>query len=197
MNTTSKRWAARIGVVAVMGLAAVAHIGGTASGGGWSAKAVLPDDYGFNVCTVKFYGGEAGSEVKVELAGVTAGLNAFHGLHLHANPDTLQCDPATGFANVGGHWNPTMAASHGQHAGDLPSVLVQADGTGTAKSVTGRFEPSAIGGRAVILHLGADNFANVPSRYVSGQPPVAGPDGATMGTGDAGGRIACGVIVLD
>ncbi len=49
----------------------------------------------------------------------------------------------------------------------------------------------------MILHAGPDNFGNIPSRYVSGQPPVAGADAATKGTGDAGGRIACGIVELD
>jgi Cu-Zn family superoxide dismutase len=76
-------------------------------------------------------------------------------------------------------------------------VLIQADGSGRAHSVTGRFRPGALEGRAVILHAGPDNLANVPVRYVTGTPPVAGPDAATKATGDSGGRIACGVIVVD
>ena len=63
--------------------------------------------------------------------------------------------------------------------------------------MTGRIDPTTLAGRAVILHGGADNLANVPDRYVSGAPAVAGPDAATLGTGDAGGRIACGVITLE
>ena len=91
--------------------------------------------------------------------------------------------------NVGGHWNPTGAV-HGGHSGDLPSIQVLADGTGEARSVTGRFDPSEIDGRAVILHAGPDNFANIPSRY-----GVA--DDVTNRTGDAGDRIACGIVDLD
>ena len=89
------------------------------------------------------------------------------------------------------------AATHGHHHGDLPSVLVQADGSGNARSVTGRFRPADIAGRAVILHAGPDNLANIPDRYSTGIPPVAGPDSATKGTGDSGGRIACGIVVVD
>ena len=47
---------------------------------------------------------------------------------------------------------------------------------------------------AIIIHEGADNFANIPpERYqqVNGTP---GPDEMTMATGDAGKRVACGVI---
>jgi Cu-Zn family superoxide dismutase len=196
MNTTTKRWAARLSVVAVIGVAALGHLSGSASGDGWSAKAVLRDASGAKVGTVRFDGDAEGTTVKVDLRGV-APVDTFHGLHLHANDPVAACDAASGFANVGGHWNPTGGV-HGQHAGDLPSVLNQADGTGHARSVTGRFEPSAIEDRAVILHLGADNFANVPAaRYQSNQSTTPGPDSVTLGNGDAGGRIACGVIVLE
>ena len=47
---------------------------------------------------------------------------------------------------------------------------------------------------AIIIHENADNFANIPpERYnqVNGTP---GPDETTMATGDAGKRVACGVI---
>ena len=47
---------------------------------------------------------------------------------------------------------------------------------------------------AIIIHEKADNFANIPpERYqqVNGTP---GPDETTMATGDAGKRVACGVI---
>ena len=47
---------------------------------------------------------------------------------------------------------------------------------------------------AIIIHQNADNFANIPpERYqqVDGTP---GPDQTTMATGDAGARVACGVI---
>ena len=49
-------------------------------------------------------------------------------------------------------------------------------------------------GTAIVIHAGADNFGNIPpDRYtqVNGSP---GPDEMTMCTGDAGKRVACGVI---
>jgi Cu-Zn family superoxide dismutase len=180
----------------MIGVATVAHLSGPAAGGGWAAKAVLRDANGAKVGTVRFDGDEEGTTVKVDLHGI-APTDAFHGLHLHHNETGVPCDAASGFMNVGPHWNPTGGV-HGQHAGDLPSVLVQSDGTAHARSVTGRFEPSAIAGRAVIVHLGADNFANVPAaRYQSNQSTTPGADSMTLGAGDAGGRIACGVIALD
>ena len=43
-------------------------------------------------------------------------------------------------------------------------------------------------GSALIVHALPDNYANIPSRY------AAAPDAMTLSTGDAGGRLACGVI---
>ena len=47
---------------------------------------------------------------------------------------------------------------------------------------------------AIIIHEKSDNFANIPpERYqqTNGTPP---PDETTLATGDAGRRVACGVI---
>ena len=102
------------------------------------------------------------------------------------------------FGSAGGHWNPT-AVGHGSHTGDMPSLLIRANGKAHAEFETDRFAVSELldaDGSAVILHAGRDNFANIPSVYSSGEPPVTGPNAATLGTGDAGGRYACGVVQL-
>ena len=196
-----RAWArgAAAAAVAAGGLVMALVSADPAAGHGWAARAVLRDAAGNKVGTVKFEGDEQGTNVKVTLRGITTGTNAFHGIHLHANDPVAPCDPLAPqgpFTNVGGHWNMTGGV-HGTHTGDLPSVLVQADGTATARSVSGRIDPSLIAGRAVILHVGPDNFANIPTRYGIGTPPVPGPDTATYATGDAGGRLACGVVTLD
>lgn len=180
-----------LGVAVLAGGLAVATSSGSASGDGWEGTAVLRDVSGNKVGKVKFEGDEHGTVVKAALNGVTAGLDGYHGFHLHANDTRAQCDPAAAagpFTNVGGHWNPT-AKDHGSHAGDLPSIQILQDGSGSARSVTGRFSPADIAGRAVILHALPDNFGNIPSRYGSA-------DAATKATGDAGGRIACGIVEL-
>lgn len=189
-----------LGAVALAGVLTVASSGGSASGGGWEGTAVLRDVSGNKVGKVKFDGDEHGTVVKVTVNGVTVGLDGYHGFHLHANDSAGQCDPAAAagpFTNVGGHWNPT-STDHGSHAGDLPSIQVLLNGSGSARSVTGRFSPADIAGRAVILHAGPDNFGNIPTRYVAPLSPLGGgADIDTNKTGDAGGRIACGIVELD
>jgi len=137
---------------------------------------------------------------KLFLTGRLSGLAAgFHGFHIHA---VGICDPRavdpTGavvpFFTAGGHLNPG-GVGHGQHAGDLPSLKVSADGRATAVTETDTVTLAQIfdaDGAAIIIHAGADNFANIPARYTSGGVP--GPDAATLATGDAGSRFACGVI---
>jgi Cu-Zn family superoxide dismutase len=48
-------------------------------------------------------------------------------------------------------------------------------------------------GTAIIIHEKSDNFANIPPRYTQADG-TTGPDKDTLATGDAGARLACGVI---
>jgi superoxide dismutase, Cu-Zn family len=109
----------------------------------------------------------------------------FHGFHIHT---TGRCDAPT-FTSAGGHLNPSGEV-HGDHAGDLPSLLVNEDGTAFLATATDRFTIADLrdaDGSAVMVHSGRDNFANIPARY-------GGPDQETLNTGDSGSRIACGVV---
>ena len=109
----------------------------------------------------------------------------FHGFHIHT---TGRCD-APLFTTAGGHFNPT-GATHGSHAGDLPSLLVTGDGEAFLATATDRFSIADLrdaDGSAVMVHSGPDNFANIPARY-------GGPDQETLNTGDSGSRLACGVV---
>jgi len=111
----------------------------------------------------------------------------FHGFHIHT---VGVCDPATAFESAGGHLN-AGGQQHDDHAGDLPSLYVNADGTGMLSILTDRFTVAALiagDGSALIVHADADNFAHIPPRY------APAPDAMTLATGDSGGRIACGVI---
>ncbi len=120
--------------------------------------------------------GSGGVDVSARVWHLSPG---FHGFHIHA---TGRCDPP-GFTSAGGHLNPT-GASHGAHAGDLPSLLVNADGTGKLATATDRFTIADLrdaDGSAVMVHSGPDNFANIPPRYGT-------PDQETLNTGDSGRR---------
>jgi Cu-Zn family superoxide dismutase len=147
------------------------------------------------------FSGQGSHVTRVEVlvrAAAAPGLGDFHGFHIHT---VGACDPlpsgspAVPFGSAGGHWNPT-GVTHGSHAGDMPSLLLQADGKSRAEFDTDRFPVSDLlegDGSAVVLHAGRDNFANIPATaYSSFEGPV--PNTATKNTGDAGGRYACGVV---
>ncbi len=132
----------------------------------------------------KFEDEDDGVHVKVVVDAPLTTLSAgFHGFHVHA---VGECNAP--FTSAGGHFNPA-GQSHPNHAADMPVLLVNADGTAEARFVTDRFTVSQIAGRAVIIHAKPDNYANIPTdRY---DPD---PDATTLATGDAGPRVACGVI---
>jgi Cu-Zn family superoxide dismutase len=129
---------------------------------------------------------------KVIVRGATQGLSpSFHGFHVHG---VGECVPP--FTSAGGHYNPA-GVGHGSHAGDMPSLLVLDDGTAQAQFATDKFTIDELfdaDGSAIIVHAAPDNFANIPTRYQSTTEGVFGPDSVTLATGDAGARIACGVV---
>ena len=124
-------------------------------------------------------------------ASIYTATPGYHGFHVHG---VGQCTAT--FTSAGGHYNPA-GATHGAHAGDLPVLLVQADGTAKTIFETDRFTVDELldaDGAAFILHAAADNYANISTRYFSNTDMVAGADTATLATGDAGSRLGCGVI---
>lgn len=135
-----------------------------------------------------------GVRVTARLHGLSPG---FHGFHVHS---TGVCDPqAVGgpFTSAGGHYPGSTGEAHAAHAGDLPAVLANADGSAYASFVTDRFSVAELvggDGSAVMVHAGADNFANIPDRYTSSLSGETGPDGETLKAGDSGDRFACGVV---
>jgi superoxide dismutase, Cu-Zn family len=152
------------------------------------ARVLLRDQAGQPVGVVKLSQKRSNVEVRVEVDDVPAG---FHGFHVHA---VGECVPP--FTSAGGHYNPT-GVGHGDHAGDMPSFLVNDDGSAEMRFETDRFTVRELfdaDGSAVIVHAARDNFANIPDRYHSHTEDVFGPDSATLATGDAGARLACGVV---
>lgn len=129
---------------------------------------------------------QQGGSVRIaaEVNGLPPG---FHGFHVHA---VGICDAATQFMSAGGHVNPG-GVTHSDHAGDLPSLYVNADGTGSMSFTTDRFSVASLfdgDGSALMIHADKDNFGHIPARY------GVAPDETTLNTGDAGARIACGMI---
>jgi Cu-Zn family superoxide dismutase len=163
-----------------------------------AAKASIRDVNGNTVGTLTILSKRSSVVVTASVSRQTAG---FHGFHIHT---TGICDPTTTdasgnpspFLTAGAHFNPG-AATHGSHAGDLPALLVVTAGSAQAVVETDRFTVADLldaDGSAVIVHALPDNLANIPTRYVSSTTGLPGPDTATLGTGDSGGRVACGVI---
>ena len=125
--------------------------------------------------TVTFTAGKSGVHVVADLTGLTPGE---HGFHIHEKGD---CSAPDG-TSAGGHFNPA-GHPHGapgaeHHAGDLGNITAGADGKAhleadfPSMSMAGA---DSIVGRAVIVHAGVDDLKTQP-------------------TGNAGGRLACGVI---
>ena len=121
-----------------------------------------------------------GLTVSIQVANIPPGK---HGLHIH------QYGLCEDHGNaVGGHFNPD-GVPHGllltdgfahAHAGDLGDIEIGPDGTGSLSLVLPGLTVSGgkygVAGRAIILHEKVDDF---------GQP-----------TGNAGGRIGCGSILI-
>lgn len=170
--------------------------GAETSAGDALATADLMDPDGGSMGTVTMTQTDGGTEFQISAENMEPGM---YGFHVHgtgecepdsANPD----DPEdTGdFMSAGGHIAGEDDAEHPDHAGDLPTLLVNDDGTGTMTVVTDRLAETELlddDGAAIMVHSEPDNFANVPERYAED-----GPDEDTVSTGDAGDRLACGVV---
>lgn len=171
----------------------------------YSMSAALRDPAGAYTGFVSFTGAGSSTVVTVVLfrsPHVTPGI--FHGLHVHANDDPANgsgCKaddaqpPSTWFVAVDGHLA-EAGQHHGAHAGDLPSPIVTTAGRAVLNFTTDRIDRDHLRGRAVVLHAGPDNFGNVPTgpgadQYIANSPSAVEK---THKAGNAGDRVACGVI---
>jgi Cu-Zn family superoxide dismutase len=140
---------------------------------------------------------ESGGKIVVE-GRLTDLPPGFHGFHVHA---VGKCEPGpsgpgsgvagtSAFTSAGGHMTVGTQA-HPAHAGDQPVLLVLTDRTSEIRFTTDRYTLADLlnsEGRAVIVHANPDNYGNIPTRY------ARTVDTMTQATGDAGDRIACGVV---
>jgi len=118
--------------------------------------------------------------ISLEISGLPAGK--WVGLHVH---ETGKCDHTDGHQSASGHFNPTskdhgFRMANGPHAGDFPNQYVSGDGIlraelfNAALSLDEKAETGIVG-RALIVHANPDDYESQPS-------------------GNAGDRLACGVI---
>jgi len=120
--------------------------------------------------------------LKPNLAGLSPGA---HGFHIHENPS---CAPGekegkmvAGLA-AGGHYDPAKTGSHQGpygygHLGDLPVLVVDADGRASLPVLAPRLTLDEVRNRSLMIHAGGDNYADQPKKL-----------------GGGGSRAACGVI---
>lgn len=119
--------------------------------------------------TVKFFPRYDGLILEAEVFGLPRTLPGFFGFHIHQGDN---CRGA-GFPNTGSHYDPGKNP-HPSHAGDLPPLLGN-HGMAYMQVFTDRLRVEEIIGRTVIIHSGPDDFSTQPA-------------------GNAGEKIACGVI---
>lgn len=123
------------------------------------------------------------TSVNVRITGLTPGL---HGFHLHEFGDTTN-----GCISTGPHFNPN-GLTHGapgdevRHAGDLGNIVANAEGIAETTIVDSQIPlsgPNAVVGRAFVVHELEDDLGK-------------GGHELSLSTGNAGGRLACGVVGL-
>jgi Cu-Zn family superoxide dismutase len=166
------------------GLALALAVGGAcwaaapvlAEDGAAHAAAVLRDTAGNEVGFARFTEDATGRvHVNVHVGGMSPGL---HGIHIHSVGNCTS--GADAFSGAGSHHNPA-GRPHGQHAGDLPNLVVNDAGRGQLTVPLERFTFAAdaaildADGSAIVVHALPDDFTTQP-------------------TGGSGARIACGVI---
>lgn len=128
---------------------------------------------------------EFGLLIIPRLTGLSQGA---HGFHVHQHP---QCSPdmkegkTVAGLSAGGHYDPGNSGRHegpvgNGHLGDLPVLLVDADGNAQMAMFAPRLQTPDLVGRALIIHEGGDNYSDKPKAL-----------------GGGGARVACGVVDVD
>ncbi|CAG7833663.1 unnamed protein product [Allacma fusca] len=133
------------------------------------------------------YLSQEGNHAPVNINGTITGLTpGKHGFHIHQSGNT-----AEGCKSAGGHFNP-FTQPHGapgddkRHIGDLGNIEANSEGTTEIKITDSKISlagTTTIIGRSVVVHEKEDDLGK------------GGDEGSTK-TGNAGGRVACGVIAI-
>lgn len=144
------------------------------------ATARLLDPTGRQLAVASAVQQNEGLRISVNASGLRPGS---YGLHVHS---VGRCD-APDFTSAGPHWNPTMRQHgslnpQGTHRGDLPNLIVGANGQGEiAFTIPEARLSGGVGGMldadgaAIVAHAGPDDYRTDPS-------------------GNSGARIGCGVF---
>ncbi|MBS0247889.1 MAG: superoxide dismutase family protein [Proteobacteria bacterium] len=145
-----------------------------------TASAPLKDAQGKEVGSANLMQTPRGVLINVAVKGLPPGEHAFH---VHA---VGKCEPP--FTSAGGHFNPDnkkhgLMANDGAHAGDMPNLHIPQSGDLSVEVLNAavtleKGKPNSLldaDGSALVIHAGSDDYKTDP-------------------TGEAGGRIACGVI---
>jgi superoxide dismutase, Cu-Zn family len=176
---TMKSWRTAALVSSCAGALALAGLAAVRAADAPQAKATIESKSGSTVTGTATFTElvTGGTKVQVHIEHAPPGT---HGLHIHEKGDCS--DPEA--KNAGGHFNPSGMPHAGpmemkRHAGDLGNIEIKADGTGdltlTSDMITVKPGPNSVVGRAVVFHEKADDLTTQP-------------------TGNAGGRLGCGVI---
>ncbi|EAM7069777.1 superoxide dismutase [Cu-Zn] [Salmonella enterica] len=118
------------------------------------------------------------------LSGLVPGI---HGFHVHTSPSCLpgiENGKEVPALQAGGHLDPGKTGKHlgpyndKGHLGDLPGLVVNADGTATYELLAPRLKSlSELKGHSLMIHAGGDNYSDNPAKL-----------------GGGGARFACGVV---
>jgi Cu-Zn family superoxide dismutase len=165
-------------VPAAIVLGAALALGSPALAAG-SATASLKDASGNEVGRATLTETSSGLLIRLDLTAVPSGEHAFH---IHA---VGKCE-APDFKSAGPHFNPAEAKhgfenAEGPHAGDMPNLHVPSDGRlsievlNPAVTLSGKSALLDDDGAALVIHEAADDYRTDPA-------------------GNAGDRIACGII---
>ena len=146
------------------------------AGAGEQAQAAMMNANGESVGAVTLRATPQGTLLHAKLTGIPPGAHAFH---VHT---VGKCEPP--FKSAGGHFNPGgkkhgIYAEDGMHVGDMPNIHVPDSGALEIEVLNTQLRLDASlfdeDGAAIVIHDGPDDYVSDPA-------------------GNAGPRIACGVI---
>jgi len=168
-------------IIRIIAAAASLLILAAAPASAQTARAALRSTDGKDVGAVELTQTPAGVLLKVSVKGLQPGEHAFH-VHVVG-----KCDPP--FDSAGGHFNPGgrkhgLMAPEGHHAGDMPNLYIPQSGELVVEVLNPAItleqaKPNSVfgpNGTAIVIHAGVDDYRTDPA-------------------GNAGSRIACGVIM--